>query len=110
MPTYEYRCPECGLVEKLYAMGAAPSVEMCSHCSNPAKRVFSVSLLGRTSRGLGSAFEQAEKSRDDPTVARRGQSDSRQATASPTNPVLERLVGKEAARELKPAPQFAKLA
>lgn len=103
MPSYEYRCPECGIVEKFYPMGAAPSAEACSDCGNVAKRLFSPPLLGRTPRRLASALEQADKSRDEPAVVRRDDNRPRRDIRNPVDPALQKLVGKQAARDLKVA-------
>ena len=71
MPTYDYRCPECGIVERFHAMGAAPPTEGCPTCGTVAARVFSAPSLRRTPGHLVSALERAEKSRDEPEVVRR---------------------------------------
>lgn len=102
MPTYEYRCGECGIVERTHVMGAAPSTEACPGCGDSVVRVFSVPLLRRTPGPLASALEQAEASRHDPALARRGHEDSRTGRSKPLRG-LERLVGKDAAQELRTA-------
>ena len=101
MPNYEYRCPECGIVEKFYPMGAAPSAEACSACGNAAKRLFSAPLLARTPQRLASALEMADKSRDEPAVVRRDDNRPRRDIQSPINPALQKLVGKQAARDIR---------
>ena len=41
MPTYEYRCKECGhIFEKLHGMSEEPEVE-CSRCGEEAERIIS---------------------------------------------------------------------
>lgn len=106
MPSYEFKCLRCGVAEKFLAMGSAGSTAPCPHCGDDAKRVYSVPLLNRNPRQLRSVFERAEKSRDEPAVARR-EGDSRGNELSSPNPAMEKLVGKSAARDLRTAPHPA---
>ena len=107
MPRYEYRCQACGIVEKSHSMGEARDTEKCPSCGDAATRVFSAPLLSRVPAPLRSAVDQAERSRDEPTVVRRQESrqGSRQERSAPANPALEKLVGKEAASNVRNAPQ-----
>lgn len=109
MPVYQYRCPECGVVERFHAIGTAPPAETCPGCGNPARRVFSPPSLRRTPAPLASAFEHAERSRHDPAVVRREPGRARaeaNGTGDPAvrkNPALQKLVGKKAASDLRVA-------
>ncbi len=40
MPTYEYRCPECGVFEKKQRIIEEP-IENCPKCDSPVKRLIS---------------------------------------------------------------------
>lgn len=101
MPSYEYRCPRCGIVEKYHAMGSAPHTDACPGCGRDAKRIFSPPLLNQTPRPLVTARERADKSADTPDVVHRERKDGDRPSAGPTNPALQKLVGKEAARRLQ---------
>lgn len=103
MPSYEYRCPDCGIVEKVRPMGAATPAETCPTCGAAAKRVFSAPSLSRTPRPLASVVQQADKSRHEPAVVRREPQPTRRDTPDRVNPALRKLIGTEAARNLRQA-------
>ena len=43
MPTYEYECPECGnKQEVIRPFSEAMSVQLCSNCGKPTKRMISL--------------------------------------------------------------------
>lgn len=105
MATYEYRCPECGILERAHQMGAAPPAEDCADCGTEAPRIMSVPMLGRTPKPKQSAMARAEKSRDEPELARRPA--SQETPARQVNPKLEQLVGKQQAQHLRSAPHPA---
>lgn len=107
MPTYEYRCPECGILERLHSMGTAPAVESCAGCGTDASRVFSAPMLNETPKSKGAVMARAEKSRHEPEVARRGKEDTRHGSGYEPNPATSKLVGKDKARELRTAPHPA---
>lgn len=88
-------------------MGTAPSRETCPNCGDDAKRVFSTPFFSSPSR-LSSAMERAEASRHEPLVAHRERETSHRDTRNRVNPAMEKLVGKEAARDLKVAAHPAK--
>jgi putative FmdB family regulatory protein len=53
MPTYEYRCDQCGLTtERFHAMGAEPRLT-CPECGSDLRRVFSggASVIVREHKG-----------------------------------------------------------
>lgn len=108
MPRYEYSCPECGIVEKYRAMGTAQSMETCTSCGSPARRIFSAPLFNRASNGLTAAREKAEASAHEPAVVQRTDERAANRSGGPPNPAMERLVGREAARHLKTAPHPAR--
>ncbi|MDZ7372758.1 MAG: hypothetical protein ONB23_02200 [candidate division KSB1 bacterium] len=41
MPTYEYRCLDCGRHFELFQMISEPPVEQCPHCGGRAQRLIS---------------------------------------------------------------------
>ncbi|SNR76742.1 putative regulatory protein, FmdB family [Haloechinothrix alba] len=103
MPSYEFHCPDCGIVQRVHRMGAAPDTETCPHCGTAAPRVFSAPFLSRTPGQLRSVRERAEESGENPATThrrpgRQGNDRNRHQT-----PELARLVGKEAASELRHA-------
>ncbi|MBA0125241.1 zinc ribbon domain-containing protein [Haloechinothrix sp. YIM 98757] len=101
MPSYEFHCPDCGIVQRFHRMGAAPATETCPHCGTGAPRVFSAPLLSRTSGRLRSVRERAEESGDNPAITHRRPDRQRNDRHQP--PELARLVGKKAASELRQA-------
>lgn len=98
MPLYEYECPRCGVTEVLFSMRDRPSAIQCPTCGGEASFIMSAPALPSTARPLRSALERAEKSRHEPTIARRGAS---QGGHQAVNPKLQRLVGKEAAKRAR---------
>lgn len=102
MPIYEYKCPQCGVSEKNFPMGCIPPTDACPTCGGEARHVISSPALRLTSTPMRTVLEHAEKSRHEPTVARR-QEASGGAGSKPVSPALQRLVGKEAAGRLRVA-------
>lgn len=39
MPTYEYKCPECGYVFELFQTMSAEPVKICPRCGGKVKRL-----------------------------------------------------------------------
>ncbi|MDV6012427.1 zinc ribbon domain-containing protein [Haloechinothrix sp. LS1_15] len=105
MPSYEYRCRSCGPLERVHAMGAAPTTEPCPGCDGHARRAFSPPRLNRVSREVSAARECAAESSERPRVTRRD-TDPRPDPA-PARPELVKLVGKQAAQRLRQAPHPA---
>ncbi|WP_028662990.1 FmdB family zinc ribbon protein [Saccharomonospora halophila] len=106
MPLYEYRCPECGIIERSHGMNSAPTTECCPGCGNEARRVISAPRLKQVSPQLVRARDAAEKSRDEPEVVRREPGTERVGRSRP-DPGLERLVGRESARHMRTVPHPA---
>lgn len=75
-------------------------------CGRDARRVISVPRLTQVSSRVALAHEQAEKSRYEPEVVRRGPETGR-LPSERVNPKLEKLVGKGSARELRVTPHPA---
>lgn len=68
MATYQYRCATHGSLEITRPLGTAPASATCPTCHEPAGRVFSAPMLGRTPGALRSALDRADRSRDQPDV------------------------------------------
>lgn len=105
MPTYEYRCPGCGVIERWHGIGTAPPVEDCYECGLAAMRVLSSPALHRGADSKGAAMAQAQRSRHEPRLARRAVPEQR--PNSEVNPAMRPLVGKEKAAELREVPHPA---
>jgi putative FmdB family regulatory protein len=68
VPTYVYRCPDCGQFEARSPMAAAASAAVCPDCGGPAPRRFTPPLLSRTAAPVAAARSREEASRDAPAV------------------------------------------
>jgi putative FmdB family regulatory protein len=69
VPTYSYRCPECGGFDVVRPMAARAEREPCTGCGRPASRVFGAPALRGLAPGLRSALSAQERSADAPEVA-----------------------------------------
>ena len=68
MPTYLYRCPDCGPFEARLPMSAAGATADCPTCGTAAPRRFTPPLLSRTPAPVDAARSREEASRDAPVV------------------------------------------
>jgi putative FmdB family regulatory protein len=93
MPIYEYRCDGDGAFEITRRLGTALESATCSACGSQAKRVFSAAMIQNGSRApFFAAMEQAEKSRNEPTVVAALPASAKQPTrVLPLTPSLRRL-------------------
>jgi hypothetical protein len=66
--TYQYQCPEHGLLDVIMPIGTAPPNFRCRNCDRDSARVFSAPMLSLVPRALVSAMDRADKSRDQPDV------------------------------------------
>ena len=64
MPLYEFRCQSCGSFDLHRDMQDATDTTRCPGCDHPARRVYSVSGFGPTSRSLRDATK-TERARID---------------------------------------------
>jgi putative FmdB family regulatory protein len=71
VPTYAYRCAECGPFELSRPMGTAVAEEPCERCGASARRVFTGALLVRTPAALARALHAQEASAHEPRVVER---------------------------------------
>jgi putative FmdB family regulatory protein len=90
VPTYAYRCAECGPFELSCPMGSAAAEEPCARCDTPARRVFTPPLLARTPSALARALGAQEASAHEPRVVERVPP-ARRRTAPPVDPRLASL-------------------
>lgn len=69
MATYEYRCDQDGLFDKIMPLGTAPPSVPCTKCGNPARKVISAPMFRSASRrAWTAAMDHADKSRHEPEV------------------------------------------
>lgn len=71
MPTYQYKCPECGLFDVIRPLGEADERQRCEGCGAIARRVFTAPMLMRTPRPLARALAAQEASAYEPQVVDR---------------------------------------
>jgi putative FmdB family regulatory protein len=81
VPTYEFRCAECGPFQLSRPMGTAAQQEPCERCGAPARRVFTAPRLARTPAPLARALRAQEASAHEPSVVQR---------AAPARPPADR--------------------
>ena len=70
MATYQFRCDEHGRLEIEAAIGTAPPTLECPGCGHQAPRVFCAPMVVRSPRAMTQAFENAERSADEPNVVK----------------------------------------
>jgi len=71
MPRYDYRCPSCGIFERLCASQAVSDPVVCPTCATEAKRVYSPPGLVKTPAVLAKKLDHAYKSASSPEVVKR---------------------------------------
>jgi len=71
MATYPYLCAACGPFEVARPIGTAESVARCGGCGDPARRVYTPPLLGRTQAPVKWLHDAAARSADQPSVVNR---------------------------------------
>lgn len=86
MATYEYRCFQCGVIERDLTWGSAPTSLTCSSCGREARRVYSPPMVYRTAKPVNRALEREEKSRDEPEVVTQVPPSNRQPPAASEHP------------------------
>ncbi|MFC4113171.1 FmdB family zinc ribbon protein [Nonomuraea zeae] len=70
MATYAYRCADCGPFEVRRPIGTAEPAEPCAGCGEPAPRLFTPPLLGRTPAAMARALGAQEAAAHEPQVVR----------------------------------------
>ncbi|MDA8369793.1 MAG: hypothetical protein M0026_07960 [Nocardiopsaceae bacterium] len=96
MAIYQFMCDEHGGIEREAVIGTAPPTLSCPDCGQQARRVFSAPMLSRLSRAMTTAFENAERSGDEPDVvtsvpSRTGRPAQQRYTHNPTHRRLPKL-------------------
>jgi len=90
MATYQYRCPEHGVLEVSRAMGTAPAAEVCPTCAAVSPRVFTAPRLTRGSAVHRALLDRTGATADSPAVVS-GPPPAYRPPARSANPVLSRL-------------------
>ena len=70
MPTYSFRCSDCGLFDLVRVMADVAAASPCPACMAPARRVFGLPGLGRLSKGQHRLASLAAGSAEQPAVTR----------------------------------------
>jgi len=68
VPTYAYRCPQCGPFELVRPMAASDAAADCPRCSATSTRVFGAPALRALHPGVRAARERDERSAAGPDV------------------------------------------
>ncbi|GAB94976.1 putative FmdB family regulatory protein [Kineosphaera limosa] len=68
VPTYAYRCPECGDFDRLHPMHEVPDRQICPGCSTPASRRWTAVGLGHGASPAMRALDSAARSASEPSV------------------------------------------
>lgn len=70
MPTYSFRCADCGPFELVRPMAAAGDDAGCPACGGPGPRTFAAPALRRLDSDVRSVVEAGERSAETPDVVR----------------------------------------
>ncbi|MDR7300520.1 FmdB family zinc ribbon protein [Haloactinomyces albus] len=68
MPTYLYRCRDCGPFDVTRPLGTARTSETCPECAHSARRAFTAPRLAHAAGPLTRAHEQTLRSADEPDI------------------------------------------
>jgi len=91
MPTYRYRCVDCGGFDLLRPMSEATEPTLCPGCREPARRLFGIRTAGSVEPGVRAAMDASARSADSPQVVNSVPGRSRRATRITTDPRHARL-------------------
>ena len=86
MPTYRYRCGDCGGFDLVRPMAQAQACESCPACGNAARRVFGLPAVSFVEPGLRNALDASARSADSPRVVTAVPGRAHRATALTTDP------------------------
>ncbi|MCU1380932.1 MAG: hypothetical protein JWN29_3915 [Acidimicrobiales bacterium] len=64
MATYEYRCFQCGVIERDVTWSSAPASVTCSSCGREARRVYPPPMVRRTAKPVDRALALEEMCRE----------------------------------------------
>lgn len=87
MPTYDYECPQCGVIEIFHSM--KETRETCPHCNQPIKKILS-SGSGVLFKGTGfyqtdyrsNSYKEGQK-KETPTTSSDSKKDSSKPKSTP---------------------------
>ena len=71
MPSYDYRCGDCGTFTATLSMAAAKAAHACPDCGTQARRVWGAPALHAGNQKLRALQERAEGSADAPQLVHR---------------------------------------
>lgn len=70
MPTYTFRCPDCGPFDLTCSISDQSPAAACPECRTPARRIFGAVGLTTFTTGHHRAFDAAAASTENPTVVK----------------------------------------
>ena len=91
MPTYRFRCHECGAFDTVRPMSQATTPASCPDCGETATRIYGVHSVRFVEPGLRAALDASERSADAPKVTTSIPGRSRRATPITRDPRHARL-------------------
>ncbi|MBU8812566.1 FmdB family zinc ribbon protein [Mycolicibacterium goodii] len=91
MPTYTFRCSNCGPFDLTRAIAEHSSTPACPECQTPARRVFGSVPLTTFTAGHHRAFDAAAASAESPTVVKSIPAGADRPRAPRRNPGLQSL-------------------
>jgi putative FmdB family regulatory protein len=68
VPSYSYRCSECGVFDVLRPMSELVQQETCPRCGLPGRRVFGAPALRSMSPAMRGALDSQHRSAHEPAV------------------------------------------
>lgn len=91
MPTYSFRCPDCGPFDLVRPMSQARAADTCPRCGASARRNYGAPALRAMEPGVRRAFDAAAQSADAPAVVGSVPGRSRSAFPRSSDPRHARL-------------------
>ena len=91
MSTYQYRCPNHGLIDVVLPFGTPTSNQVCPSCDSAMTRVFTAPMLGFGPAGVIAAIDRTLASAETPAVVARPAITGTRSAATPANPAWRRL-------------------
>ena len=91
LPTYAFRCAQCGGFDSVRPMAEAGATAVCPSCGETARRVFVAPALRALDTGVRQALAAGEQSADSPQVVTSVPGRSRRTARITTDPRHHRL-------------------
>ena len=91
LPTYAFRCAQCGGFDLVRPMAEAGATAVCPSCGETARRVFVAPALRALDTGVRQALAAGEQSADSPQVVTSVPGRSRRTAPITTDPWHHRL-------------------